>query len=463
MCCNPRTRAADVGESTRKGVPGVTWQEELRKLDEDFSSGSITADEYRARRDQVLSAAVTANPPQQQPSPGADATQVVHPVTPQGAADPTQAGHPAGRPAPNADATQFVGNVGDEGAADRTQAVQPGWQQGPQSGGFATQQGPHSGGFPAQQGPHSGGFPAQQGHSAGWYPPAQDPSSGGFPAQAPPPGYPAPPQQDWGAPAEAEEQPLWGGDEFPPVAPPTEDWVTQGPEEDEEKGKAGKIVAVVVAVILVAGAAFGAWWFWLRGEDQGQAGPVSPGTSSEPQPTTQPTETTPPLPEPPEAKARAEDNASNLIEPPGAERAGGGEFDLKEATRNKLLPQAVIDELKSAKLKEGLLRTTTVDSLTIGLYSLEVQSESTATAVAQAYASVQESGGVPANRELSMLGVPAFSNSSSSKEAVFRAVYVVHDRVVIVETFGSDRSAVQRQFEQILDEQVDNAPPTQRG
>lgn len=435
-----------MGERTRKGVPGVTWQEELRKLDEDFSSGSITADEYRARRDQVLSAAVTPNAPPQQSSPEAEDTQVVHPVTPQGAGD----AHPGGQPGPNPDAAQVVSDGGDAGAAERTQAVQPGWQQGP-----------HSGGFAAQQGPHSGGFPAQQGPSAGWYEAANNPSSG-FPAQAPPPGYPAPPPpQDWGAPVEADQHPLWGGDEFPPVAPPTEDWVTQGPEEDSEKGKAGKILVTVVAVVLVAGAAFGAWWFWLRGDDRAQAGPASAGTTSEQQPAT-PTETTPPLPEPAAAKARAEDNAANLVDPPGTERAGGGEFDLKEAGRNKLLPQAVIDELKDAELKKGLLRTTTVDSLTIGLYSLEVQSEADAKAVAQAYASVQESGGVPANREMSMLGVPAFSNSSNSKEAVFRAVYVVHDRVVIVETFGSDRSAVQSQFERILDEQVEHAPPTDR-
>jgi hypothetical protein len=62
-----------------------------------------------------------------------------------------------------------------------------------------------------------------------------------------------------------------------------------------------------------------------------------------------------------------------------------------------------------------------------------------------------------------MKGVPVFSTPVDTKDAVFRAVYVLYNRVVIVETFGPDRAAVQEQFQQLLNSQVQLAPPTQRG
>ncbi|TVT34247.1 flagellar basal body protein FliL, partial [Amycolatopsis rhizosphaerae] len=58
----------------------MTWQEELRKLDEDLASGTLSADAYRARRDQILSAAVTSGDPGSQPNQGgeqANATQII--------------------------------------------------------------------------------------------------------------------------------------------------------------------------------------------------------------------------------------------------------------------------------------------------------------------------------------------------------------------------------------------------
>ncbi|MER6767386.1 hypothetical protein ABT266_45095, partial [Amycolatopsis sp. NPDC000746] len=62
----------------------MSWQEELRRLDEELASGRLSADDYRIRRDQVLSSAVGQ---QDQPTPppqsqSADSTQVIAPVSP---------------------------------------------------------------------------------------------------------------------------------------------------------------------------------------------------------------------------------------------------------------------------------------------------------------------------------------------------------------------------------------------
>ncbi|WP_028851634.1 hypothetical protein [Thermocrispum municipale] len=261
----------------------MSWQEELRKLDEDFSAGNITADEYRVRRDQVLSSAVA--PPGEEAGTSAEATQIVSP-----AQQPQQPG--------DADSTQLVSNAGQSDNPDATQVVRtppadPTPKYSPDAD--ATQAVPQ---WETQQPPYP--------------PPYQQPSSGGFPQQpmSPPggfqqPGYP-PQQPGWQGAPQQEEAPVWGGDEFPPIAPPTEpDWVTQGPEfgeEDEEKGRAGKIIGVVLAVLLLAGIGVGAWLLW--GQDSGQptAGPgdktsqQAPPSGQTSAPPTSPSEEPDPLP-----------------------------------------------------------------------------------------------------------------------------------------------------------------------
>jgi hypothetical protein len=278
----------------------VTWQEELRKLDEDFSSGNITADEYRVRRDQVLSSAVA---PQPEPPAGqggnADETQIVAPVQQPPTHTPQQPPQPPPPPSA-AEPTQVVpGTVAGGGDADRTQAVPPEMYQ--QADMYGQSSPPY--GFPQQQQyPPSpaGGFPQQ--------PPAEYQQPGyQQPAEYQQPAYEQPQQQyeqpQWhSAQSQEEATPLWGGDQFPPIAPPTEpDWVTQGPEftkDTEEKGRTGKIVGAVLAVVLLAGIAFGAWWLWGRDSGEPTAGPGGgEKTSQQPGPTSE--SSAPTTPEPP--------------------------------------------------------------------------------------------------------------------------------------------------------------------
>lgn len=249
----------------------MSWQEELRKLDEELASGRLSADDYRVRRDQVLSSAV---------SQGEDPT--ANPEQPQ---QPAQAEPQGG--GPTADSTQVISPVNGPGdsSAERTQAVpqwqtqQPQYQQPPQPGQPQYQQPPYQ-----QQGAYSpaSGFqqPGPASPSGGFQQPPASPA-GGFPQ----PGQPAQAQQQqpWNAP-EQDQSPPWGG-EFPPIAPSgAGQWAAQGPEGFDEgsgSGGKGKIFAIIGAVVVLAGIAVGAYLLW--GQPDNKAAPQEQ-TSSQQQP-----------------------------------------------------------------------------------------------------------------------------------------------------------------------------------
>ncbi len=227
----------------------MSWQEELRKLDDELATGRISADEYRVRRDKVLASAVSS--PQAAPAGQTghpEATQTIQPVQPPaegGTPDRTPvvpgAQSPAGQPPTGPDRTQVVQgwqtarpNTG--GDPDRTQVV-PG-----QSGGFA---------------PPPGGYPQHQ---------------------APPP---------WSTQQDANDAPPWAGSEFPPLnAAQNYDWLRQGPEvfDEKPKGKRGLVIGIVVAVVVLALAGGAVWWFTASPDDE--TPPVGQTTTAPPTTTT---------------------------------------------------------------------------------------------------------------------------------------------------------------------------------
>ncbi|HET6706744.1 SHOCT domain-containing protein [Amycolatopsis sp.] len=410
----------------------MTWQEELRKLDEELAAGNLTADEYRARRDRVLSMAVStgdqsqAQPAQPQaPSTAAD-TQIISPVSPP--AQPDQQ-------ASSAEATQVV-SAADAGGAERTQVV-PQWQQ-------QQQQHPNS---------PSGGFPQPMQQQP---PYAQHSPAGGFaqPMQQQP-------QHPWGA-QQQDASPPWGGSEFPPLAPPSNnaDWISQGPESFQTQpssGKGKKIAFAVVAVLVVAGLGFGVWALFIKDGGTGSTPPVA--QSSSPQPP--PAPTVKPLPEPPAPKPEPSDNSSALVTPAGTTRAGGGEFDIDKLQSAKYLPTTVIEKAKSGGMTEGLLKTTKDGDVTLGLFALEMPNAQAAAAVAAEYGNAEQEGGLTVNRNLSLHGVPVYSAADSNQQ-VYRAVYVLYNRVVIIDSFGPSKDATLSSFKTLLTAQVQKAPPTER-
>lgn len=331
----------------------------------------------------------------------------------------------------SAEKTQIVSGLGD--SAERTQTVsnQPGGNQP----GEATQI-----------------VPSSQTGSAGWA------------AQRPEPG-----QSPW---ASADKAAGYGGydsGQFPaggpwrpdsdPVLAPDPGWLKQGPEIYKDKpGNRGRTIGIVVAAVLVVGlVAAGVGYFVTR-----DGGTAEPPPSQPTKTTAAPTTTTRSLPNPPPAKPAPASNEAALIEPPGTVRDGGGAFDLARLETSKLLQPKVIEALRTAGLTEGLLKTTVEQEKIVGLYALTVADETGAKAVAEAYGAEQRTGGLPTNVELSYKGVPVYSTGEKANTSVYRSVYVLYNRVIILETFGPGAKAVQEKFTALLVQQLELAPPTSR-
>ncbi|WP_191302227.1 SHOCT domain-containing protein [Lentzea cavernae] len=217
----------------------MTWQDELKKLDDELASGRISADDYRRRRDEVLAGSAGGGQAQQQPQQAAfarpfkweakpptsqspDATQVVH-NQPQ----PGQQPQPPQQQNPNPDATQVVNTQRQSADAERTQFVTPVSPQGPWG----------------QQGPQ------QQ-------------------APAPPP---------------------WVSGDYDQFNQQPASW-SHGPEVFDEAGGKGKgrifaIIGVVLVLALIGG---GVWWFVGRDSGSSTANTTTQSTSQTPTTTTKP-------------------------------------------------------------------------------------------------------------------------------------------------------------------------------
>ncbi len=251
----------------------MSWQEELRKLDEELASGRLSADDYRVRRDQVLSSAVNhgdnpADAPHEQPQQ----PQQAQPAQP---AQPQQQGSNA-----DASSTQVIAPVSPPhgtqqpnpqhnlGGAEATQVVSP-WQAQQ-----AQQAQPQQ---PAQQ-----AQPPQYPHQPGLVSPA-----GGFqqPGPASPAGGMPQPAQPWHAP-ESDQSPPWGGSDLPPLPSTThQDGSGQGPETFETSSGGGKKVFIgIAAVVLLAALGVGGWLLFFNGSGD-EENKAAPSTSAPAAPT----------------------------------------------------------------------------------------------------------------------------------------------------------------------------------
>ncbi|WP_439662491.1 hypothetical protein ACSHWB_14175 [Lentzea sp. HUAS TT2] len=215
-----------------KGAVSVNWQDELRKLDDELASGRISADDYRVRRDQVLSSSNTSG--QQPAAPRWQAQPPAPAAGPASGSQATQYITPVGEPPkPNPDATQVVTPRPPD--ADRTQAV------------------PSASMGQPNYGPPSPAHGFQQ------------------------PGPPPPPWQV-------------GGDQAPPwLSQSNDNWSRSGPEvfDETSSGKGKKVFAIIGVILVIALIGGAVWWFGLREGSGGTGGntnaaPSSTTTSSKP-------------------------------------------------------------------------------------------------------------------------------------------------------------------------------------
>lgn len=451
----------------------MAWQDELIELETKLASGALSAEEYRRARDELFARSQSSSapaespaqtPPQQrqQPEPPVQPEQGQPPVPqpppaqqppqpPPGQQPPAQQGQQRGGPFPppfqwgkpgtqSDDSTQIIRPVEGRpsGEDERTQIVRDSDPERPQAVSDPKRSDP-KGSDPMGSDPER----TQTVTGVGPQRPPQGPRSG-------PTGW------------TDEEAPPWAGADSTPVIAPNTTWMKQGPESFESgQAKRGRLVGTVVAgVLVVALAVVAIIYFTNNGSTpesatpQGQAPAAGEPTSSAP----------PPLPAPPPPKPAPKSGAESLVDPPGALRQGGGPIKKGELAQSTSLAPNVLNALGKAGFVNGVLKATTDKDVNIGAFALSVRNKAAATQVAQAYGSVQTEGGIPARRADSMQGVAAYGTPDDSDDSARtrRAVYVLYQRVIIIDVSGPDRQRVEDTFKTLLQRQVAFAPPTER-
>ncbi|GAB3139256.1 hypothetical protein GCM10027258_17960 [Amycolatopsis stemonae] len=401
----------------------MSWQEELRRLDEELAAGKLSADDYRLRRDQVLSSAVgveNQQPPQQAPS-SADETQVISPVSP-----------PGGIPQPNQGG----------GDAERTQAVSWHPQQAqPGATAYVPQSQPFSpsGGFPAPQNAEDSPERTQVVRNTGEY----QPNYGEYAQQQPaqpgwnqvPPGAAAPP---WG-----------GGDPGAPHGSNDLNWMRQGPESYfETKSGSGKKkgIVIVAAVLVVLLAGFAVWWFGLRSDSNSVA---DPSTSNSP--TSAPTTSAPP---PSVAPTR--------VPPmPGKASEKNGTMSVDDAVDKEFLTAAEATSVKSAGSAYVSCQASTNTPFDYTVVLVNTKSVEDANRLAQSLQKPAASTSLqPVADHAGLPQSVSVFKAVLSDHTTYRAVYVSGAAVLRVDVNQAPATdtAVTKEFQGVMKAMLENVP-----
>ncbi len=395
-----------------QGGGAVTRPNELQQLDADLAAGRLSPEDHRRRRDELVHnvAGETASPfpPafRWETSPPEARTQVI-PAVPE--------------------------DTGGRDPAEITQTGHRGDIQGAQHASFAPL-------HPSYQANPS--YQEGSGQVRGLFQPVGSPPANDADNFAPP----------WAnsdlAPA-AEE----------PIAEPQSAWMRQGPEAFEtspSQPRSRQIIGIAVLAVLVAGlVGAGVGYFLSSGTQQNQTSIGQPAPS-------QPTTAARQLPAPPAPKPAPVDTPQALIEPPGEARGGGGLLDLPRLESTDLLPQSIVNALRAGAMTDGVLKTTTEDGNTIGIFAFTLADEQAATDVVNTIATVQRDGGLKVDDSRAQQGLAVLGSAPGSRSIVYRGVYVLYNRAIFLEVFGPDYDAVLSTFDSVVSQQLTYAPPTVR-
>ncbi|MEV8436368.1 SHOCT domain-containing protein [Actinosynnema sp. NPDC051121] len=380
----------------------MTWQEQLRQLDEALAAGQMSAEDYRRQRDELLANAQSggAQAPQTGPNSGpfpepfrwsaqapsapqqptSESTQFIRPATPPGEADRTQVVPNTGPPA---DRTQVVPN------ADRTQVV------GPQ--------------------------PGQP-----------------WPPQGQPQGQP---QGAWNQGPDAYSPP-WGGDSDFAANQWSGGFTAQGPEVFDESGKSGKgKVIALVAVVVVLLVAAGLYFFVLK--------PGSGGTASTDSSTAAPTTTT--------TTKKKPDPFGTLIVPEGR-TSGPKTYNAEQLATAKPLPTPDLVVLKQAGVAEARSVVVVENEVTTSMWAFKAADPA---ALLTALETDQKRFGFAEDTTIKST-VPVYKSTQTSGSktiTVFRAHYATDTEVIRVEVFAAKETDAKDRFEAVLTEQLDHQAP----
>lgn len=422
----------------------MSWQEELRKLDEELAAGRISADDYRVRRDQVLSSAVSTGSDADtgnQGEPKAEATQFIQPVSPS-AGQQADSGEPT--TSHDAEKTQVVPgdavpNQGPGGDSERTQTVSGWTTERPSGDADRTQVVP--------------GVPPQS--IAGGHPPRPAPPGPHGGPGSPPAGFPQPQQGGaWpGQPEQPEElSPPWAGSDFPPLAAASTspDWVRQGPEVFEEGGRSRTLKALGIAgvAVLLVGIAVAAY-FLFRPEG-GTPPPVAESTEQQ-APTGTTSQTQPPT------TTTTQEPQGPITALPGEVRDYSHVKTFADVQQLEYLTGEEIQIYKKGKPSEAAFSISTDGQYSFVILVVRENSPATAEKARNQLTRLQRSKyGMkaidgPAN-------VAVSGTDKHDRGPLRRAHYASDGYVVRVQVQGSDAGEVDTYLSDILDAQLELLP-----
>ncbi|WP_051899155.1 hypothetical protein [Sciscionella sediminilitoris] len=361
----------------------MTWQDELRRLEDDLVNGRVSAEDYRIRRDQLLSSA-NASPP---PDTSMDSTQFIPPITDTGA-----------------DATQVVGRQPQQQPPQQPQQQQ--WQPGQQPQAY------------------------QQGYQQGYQQP-QQPQQGMFDQ---------PPQED--------NDPPWAGDEFPPLAAGSSEWVKQGPETGEQnKGARGKVIGIVAGVVLIVVLAVGAWL--LFGQSSGSQPPQAGGDKNNAQGQgggEQP-------------KPKPKPDQLGLIDPPGQPEDHANVKDLQSLSGANYLNPQEQQAYTNAVVGKTVFKVSHQGENTFALVAAKASTPQGATEAVKELNDAELSNGMK-KLDGQPKGVAAaqVQPNKAGENSEIRAHYAHGTEIVRVHVYGPDFATVQQQFTKVLQDQLKAVP-----
>jgi hypothetical protein len=381
----------------------MTWQEELRQLDSALAGGELSANEYRKRRDEILAAASSAQPPSPVIGPPTGPRPVVTPPPPD---------------APDAaEVTQVVNVESGESAGEVTQIITNPIKGN--NGAQATPAPPDEATSPAIPQPQWASLPPT--HNA-------QTTVASFPPVPPPPPPPPPPPQVTG----------------PAVTPlDAQDLFTSNkqPAGSRKPMLAGLAVLVVLAV---AGAAV--WFFVFSGDDTPDSAADTDRTSEQP--------TTQALPEPVDI---------TNIDLPGELAENSGEMDITRASELAVIAPSEATLLADAGAQELTYLGHSDGNYRFLLYAYKSDSAEAAKALAGDIGGVQQQLGFT---ETKVDGVPdtvAVTTVSNSEAVALRGVYTYGDTTIqlsVLQIPVGDLAEMHAQFQTAMTTVTDAAPPT---
>jgi len=395
----------------------MTWQEELRQLDSALAGGELSANEYRKRRDEILAAASSAQPPSPVlgPPAGPRPAEETDPATSLNAAhsdnpDPaevTQVVNVEGAGETEAEVTQIITDPakaaenGDSGV-ERTQVVAP--VAAPAAAPASEERT-----SPALQQPQWSTLPPT--HQA-------QTTVGSFP--------PVPPQVGGPAVTPLDAQDLFTSNKAARSGP--KPWV---------------IAAAVVVVLAIAGGAV--WFFGFRDSDDSNTADPTPTQNTQASPDS--------LPEPVDI---------TKIELPGDPAANTGEMDITRAAELQVIAPSEATLLADAGAKQLTYSGYAEQSYRYLLYAYKSDSPAAAKELTGKILDVQKQLGF-ADTQLD--GVPkgvTVTTVSNKDAAAVRGVYTYGDVTIqlsVLQVPLGEANDLGAHFQQAITAVTDAAPP----